>query len=125
MFNTLSTTTGTEPALVEISGCRFTPNRQDIETVQPIYHTVVQAVLLLVLLVHKALIIMDPGTLLLLVRSLLDYDMRWFKITGQVSHDRATRYETVVIHADHRLEVLNLIWREHIESGSTDERSDR
>lgn len=69
---------------------------------------------------------MGPGNLLLLVRALvLDYDMRWFKITGQVSYDRTTRYETVVVHADHRFELLNLIWRKHIEGSATDERSDR
>lgn len=66
------------------------------------------------------------GYLLLLVRSLLlDYDMRWFKVSGEVPHDRTARYKTVVVHADHRLKVLDLIWREYVEGSATDKRPNR
>lgn len=126
VLDALAPSTGPEPALVQLTGGCFAAHRQHVNVAQPVDEIVrLEPILggrLGLTLVQQAvvLLLVRVGSTLLLL--LLDHDVGRLEVTGQIADDRAARrHETVVVHAYHRLKVLDLIRCKDVEGSAPDE----
>lgn len=130
MLDTFPPSTGTQSALEQLPGRGFTAHLQHLHIRQVVCQRAValDTVLLRGTLLGIILAPVEPRIILIIAVGaalLLNNDMCRFQFPAQVPDDGTAGNETVVVDANHWLEVLYLFRREHVKGSTTNQRSNR